>query len=167
MLHSADGLSWLPRTSGTTKWLNDVTQLNDPESSWFAVGNQGTVLASTNSLTWTNVATITPKSLYAAAHDGAGLLVVAGVEGAILRSQVTPLTNVIEIIQYSRGTNQSSFLFAGATGQRFTLDRSQQFTNWTAGELLEFLDGSGTLLYIEPNAPNPPFAEFYRTTQVP
>jgi hypothetical protein len=118
-------------------------------------------------MTWTNAGSITPKSLYAAGHNGAGLLLAAGVEGAILRSQITPLTNEIEIVQYSRGQNQSTFLFAGVTGQRFTLDRSVQITNWIAGELLEFLDGSGTLLYLEPNDPKPPPEEFYRATQVP
>ncbi len=166
LLHSADGSSWAPRTTGTSKWLNDLTRLTDPEQTWIAVGNQGTVLASINAITWTNAGAITPKSLYAAGHNGAGLLVVAGVEGAILRSQVTPLTNAIEILDYSRGPNQSSFLFAGATGQRFTLDRTSQFTNWLAGDLLEFLDGSGTLLYIESNASNTPL-EFYRATLVP
>jgi photosystem II stability/assembly factor-like uncharacterized protein len=166
LLHSADGSSWTPRATGTTKWLNDLTRLTDPEPAWFAVGNQGTVLASTNAITWTDAGTITPKSLYAAGHNGAGLLVVAGVEGAILRSQVIPLTNSIEILNYSRGLNQSSFLFAGSTGQRFTLDRTSQFTNWLAGDLLEFLDGSGTLLYIESNSTNAPL-EFYRATWVP
>ncbi len=167
MLRSADGLSWTPRTTGTTKWLNDLTRLNDPAQTWIAVGNQGTVLTSTNAITWTNAGSITQKSLYAASHDQAGLLVAAGVEGAILRSQLTPLTNPVEIVQYTRGVNQSSFLFAGQTGQRFTLDRGTQFTNWLAGDLLEFLDGSGTLLYIEANAPSPPPAEFYRATLVP
>lgn len=167
LLHSADGSTWSPRTSGTTKWLNDLTRLNDPDQTWITVGNQGTVLASTNAITWTNAGSITPKSLYAAAHNGAGLLVVAGVEGAILRSQLTPLTNPVEIVQYSRGVNQSSFLFAGQTGQRFTLDRGSAFTNWLAGDLLELLDGSGTLLYIEANPTNAPAAEFYRATLVP
>lgn len=167
ILRSADGAAWSAVDSGTTSWLNDVTRATDTNQTWFAVGNQGAVIASTNAITWTNAGSITQKSLYAASHNEAGLLVVAGVEGVILRSQLTLQTNPIEIVDYSRGTNQSSYLFSGATSQRFTLDRSQQFTNWISGDVLEFLDGSGTLLYIEPNEPNPPDKEFYRATQVP
>lgn len=167
VLQSADGNAWSARATGTTKWLNDLTRVAGPEPVWIAVGNQGTVLASVNTVQWTNAGSITQKSLYAAAHNGTGLLVAAGVEGAILRSQWTVLTNPVEILDYTRGPGQSSFLFAGATGQRFTLDRTAQFTNWLAGDLLEFLDGSGTLLYIEANLTNAPPAEYYRATLVP
>lgn len=167
ILQSADGIIWSARSSGTTRWLNDVTRLNDTNQTWFVVGNQGTVLGSTNAIDWSPAGTLTSKSLYAAGHNGAGLLVAAGVEGAILRAQISPLTNSIEIVEYTRSTNQSSFLFAGQTGQRFTLDRSPAFTNWVSGDPLEFLDGSGTLLYIEQNPPSPPVVEFYRTTLEP
>jgi len=167
ILQSADGVSWTPRTSGTANWLNDVTRLTDTNRTWFAVGNQGTILASTNAVAWTNAGSITSKSLYAATHNGRGALIAAGLEGAILRSQITPFTNEIKIVNYSRSPGQSSFLFAGATGQQFRLDRSQVFSNWVSGEILEFLDGSGTLLYIEPNGPNPSPNEYYRTGDSP
>jgi hypothetical protein len=144
-----------------------VTRLTDTNRTWFAVGNQGTVLASTNAVAWTNAGSITLKSLYAATHNGRGGLIAAGLEGAILRSQITPFTNEVAIVNFARSAGQSSFLFAGATGQQFRLDRSQVFSNWVSGEILEFLDGSGTLLYIEPNASNLPPNEYYRTSDSP
>lgn len=167
MLQSANGANWTAVDSGTGVWINDITRAADTNQTWFAVGNQGAVLASLDAIHWTNAGSITQKSLYAANHDDTGQLVVAGVEGAVLRSQLNILTNAIEIVDYSRGANLSSYLFSGATGQRFTLDRSEQFTNWITGEVLEFLDGTGTLLYVTPNATNPPPAEFYRAAQVP
>jgi len=151
----------------TTKWLNDLTRLSNTNQTWFAVGNQGTVLASVDSLVWTNAGSVTQKSLYAASPNDAGLLLAAGVEGVIVKSQITPLTNAIGIVQYARGLNQSSFLFSGATGQWFTLDRTAGSTNWIAGDGLEFLDGSGTHLCIEPHSPNPPPEEFHRGTRIP
>lgn len=167
LLHSLDGTVWTPRATGTTRWLNDLARLAGPEEKWFTVGNQGTVLASTNAHDWLPAGSITSKSLYAVAHNDTGLLVAAGVEGVILRSQVTPLTNAIEIVEYARGKLQSSFLFAGQTGQRFTLDRTPNFTNWVGGGTLEFLDGTGTLLYLEPHSAAPPLEEFYRATLDP
>lgn len=167
ILLSADGNGWLPQLSGTTKWLNDVTRLNDTNQTWSAVGNQGIVLASTNAVTWTNAGSITTKSFHAATHNGEGTQLAAGLEGAILRSQITPYTNKIEIVDYSRGVGQSSFLFAGAPGQQFRLDRSQVFSNWVSCEILEFPEGTGTLLYVEPNGTNALPSEYYRTTGNP
>jgi hypothetical protein len=159
ILTSADGAAWTPRASGTTRWLNDITFVDD---TYFVVGTQGAVLASTNAIAWTNIGTITEKSLYGVAHDGRGQLVVAGVEGAIIRSRVLPDLSPVEFIDFSRATNHNLFLIAGKPDQRFRIDRSSFWTNWAHGPILEFLDSSGTLLFLENTGTNPPPREFYR-----
>ena len=167
ILRSLDGVSWISESSGTGNWLNDIVRLTDTNETYFAVGNQGVVLSSTNASDWQSAGSITSKSLYAASHNSDGMLLVAGLEGAILRSQITPFTNAIEIVEYSHGQTQSSFLFSGKTGQQFRLERSGTFSNWVSGEVLEFLDGTGTLIYIEPNGPEQPEIEFYRSNGIP
>lgn len=160
ILTSPDGVSWTPRASGTARWLNDVTLVDD---TYFVVGTQGAVLASTNAIAWTNIGTITEKSLYGVAHDGRGQLVVAGVEGAIIRSQVVPDLTPVEFVEYSRATNHNLFLISGNPDQRFRIERSSSLnTNWSPGPVLEFLDNSGTLLFLEDTGTNAPPREFYR-----
>jgi hypothetical protein len=94
-------------------------------------------------------------------------LVAAGVEGAIVRSQVIPDPNPVRVLNFSRRDNQNLYLFSGQPDQRFSLDRSVTLTNWSPGLTLEFLDSSGTLLLLENPVTNPPPAEFYRPTIVP
>ena len=161
ILTSTDGISWTPRASGTTRWLNDVTLLDD---TYYIVGNQGTVLLSTNAVNWTNIGTITEKSLYGVAHNGAGQLVVAGVEGAIIRSQVIPDLLPVKFLDFAREGTQNLYLFSGKPDQRFRLDRSSWLTNWSIGPTLEFLDSSGTLLFLDDTGTNAPPRAFYRTT---
>ena len=172
ILTSPDGTDWTPRSSGTDAWLYDAAWI---AGTWFAVGAQGTVLSSDDAITWTSRGTITPKSLYAAATD-AHQLITVGVEGVILRSPVVPDPTPIEILDYSRSTTTNGatcrnlFLFGGRTDQRFTLDYRAAFdTNvWVSGPRLEFLDGSGTLFYLESiPAANAPPKEFYRATLAP
>jgi hypothetical protein len=163
ILTSADGSSWAPRASGTTRWLNDVTLIDD---TYFVVGTQGAVLASTNAIAWTNIGTITEKSLYGVAHDGRGQLVVAGVEGAIIRSQVVPDLTPVEFVDFSRATNHNLFLMSGKPDQRFRIEHSFAFTNWSRGQVFEFLDSSGTLLFLEDTGTNAPPREFYRAPLV-
>jgi hypothetical protein len=166
---SASGASWLPRVSGTTKWLNDLAFIGD---TWFVLGNSGTVLTSTNSTNWSATGTITRKNLYGAATDGRQL-VTAGIEGAILRAQVLPDPTPLRILAFDHvATNsiyQNLYLFGGKPDQRFTLDfRTGLETNdWVTGPLLEFIDGSGTLFYLETlRGTNLPPQEFYRGTLV-
>jgi hypothetical protein len=163
VLTSVDGMSWTPRSSGTTRWLNDVTLLDD---TFFVVGTQGAVLASTNLTSWTSIGTITEKSLYGVAHNGQGQLVVAGVEGAIIRSQVIPDLSPVRFLDFSRSTNQNVFSMAGKPDQRFRLESSTSLTNWSEGPVFEFLDGSGTLLFLQDTGTNPPPREFYRAPLV-
>jgi hypothetical protein len=161
ILISNDGISWTARTSGTTSWLNDVTLLDD---TWFIVGTQGTVLASTNTILWRGIGTITEKSLYGIAQNGHGQLVVAGVEGAIIRSQVIPDLSPVEFVDFGRATNHNLYLISGKPDQRFRIDAAWSFTNWTSGPILEFLDSSGTILFLEDTGTNAPAREFYRAT---
>lgn len=161
ILTSPDGMTWTQRNSPTTHWLNDVAFVG---GRCFAVGLQGTVLSSTNAADWDVTGTITHKSLYGAtAHEGR--LVVVGVEGVILRSPVVPDLTPIGFLEYARTANENLFLLLGRTDQQFTLDFTGAFTNWAAGPKLEFLDSTGTLLFLQNREPNP--AEFYRATLVP
>jgi hypothetical protein len=163
ILTSPDGMSWTSRSSGTTRWLSDVTLAGD---TYFIVGTQGAVLASTNLTLWTNIGTITEKSLYGVAHNGQGQLVVAGVEGAIIRSRIIPELSPVRFLDFSRSTNHNVFFAAGKPDQRFRLESSTSLTNWSPGPVFEFLDSSGTLLFLQDTGTNPPPREFYRAPLV-
>jgi hypothetical protein len=131
------------------------------------VGNYGTVLASTNLVTWTNVPTITPLSLYGAATQN-GQLIVVGLEATILRSQIIPLTNAVNFIAYAQADGENVFLLSGLLDQECTLDSTTNLPgNWTTGPLLDFLYGDGTLEVIQSLGNNPPNQQFYRCTLVP
>lgn len=174
ILTSTNGADWLKPGSGTTKWLNDVTFI---DGNWFVVGNSGTVLRSTNAVNWSSVGTLTRKNLYGVATDSRQLVTV-GIEGAILRTLVVPNTNAVRFLSFDRVVAGSSqgyliqnlYLFGGQPDQQFSLDYRPAFaTNeWIAGPQLEFLDGSGTLFYLETvTTTNLPVTEFYRATLGP
>ncbi|MCI0539574.1 MAG: hypothetical protein L0Z50_30560 [Verrucomicrobiales bacterium] len=162
ILTSADGTSWTSRASGTTSWLNDVILVGD---TYFAIGNQGTVLASSDAIDWTSVGTMTGKSLYGAtSHDGR--LVVVGVEGVILRSQITPMASPVIFVRYPVDATQNLFLFGGERDQRFTLDRSTNLIDWLIGPTLEITDPTGTLIHEDTGA-NASMLQFFRAKGVP
>ncbi len=166
ILTSTDAINWTSRTSGTSSWLTDATFIED---TYFVVGTQGTVLTSTNLINWAQQGTITKKALYAVATDSQQLL-ASGVEGVILRSQVVPDLTPITILSYAHVFNPTNFfeqnlyLFGGKPDQRFTLDRRSNLdaSTWSTGTLLEFLNGDGTLFFLESILTNvaPPM-EFY------
>jgi hypothetical protein len=172
ILTSTDAVTWSNRTSGTTLWLTDAVFIQD---TWFVIGLTNTVLTSSNLVNWSNRGTITRKQIFGAATDSKQLVLV-GVEGAILRSQVVPNLTPVSFLGYSRVyTNGPSpaynvFLFGGAPDQRFTLDRGTNLmcSGWSTGSLLEIFDGSGTLFYVETlTGTNLPAVEYYRTTLTP
>jgi hypothetical protein len=172
ILTSGNGINWTNRASGTALWLNDVTFV---DGAWFAIGLKGTVLSSTNLSQWTDRGTITKKHLYGAATDS-DQLVLVGVEGVALRSQVVPDLTPMTFLDYDRVlTNGPSpaynvYLFGGSPDQRFDLDRATSLlaTNWTSGPLLEIFDGAGTLYYVESvSGTNLPPFEYYRTKLSP
>jgi len=170
LLTSTNAVNWIPQVSGTTAWLNDATFIED---TWFVVGTQGTVLSSTNAVDWVSRGSITLKSFYAAATDG-GQLIAAGIEGVILRSPVVPDLTPIHILDFAHITStnapsqlQNLFLFGGKPDQQFTLDRTSSLgiSPWSAGTLLEFLDSSATLFYLESSSTSSaPAREFYEAT---
>ena len=172
ILTSTNGTNWTKRTTGTTKWLTDATFIGN---TWFVTGYSGTVLSSTNLVNWSAPGTITKKNLYGCA-TAEGQLVAVGVEGAILRAQVTPDVTPVEFLAYAHvastnaAVSQNVYLFGGRTDQRFVVERRADLseTNWVAGEQLEIIDGSGTLYYVEiVSGTNQPTTEFYRATLRP
>jgi hypothetical protein len=164
ILTSADnGANWTTRTSMTTKWLNGVDYVGGV---YVAVGNQGAVVLSTNAVAWTNIGTITQKSLYGVAGNN-GQVVMAGIEGVALRSPFTARTNPISFVGIDRKSGQNLLLIAGKTDQKFMIQRSQTLTNWTDGITLELLDRSGTLLFLENADTNSLSSEFFRAILVP
>ncbi|MBL9171810.1 MAG: hypothetical protein JNN07_29035 [Verrucomicrobiales bacterium] len=170
ILTSEDGTRWTPEPSGTTRWLNDITWAESVASpAYYIVGNQGIVLTRTNGGTWKLADSVTQRSLYGVAQNGHGQLVSVGIEGSIVRSQLTLPTVPIQVLGFRPETNRMVFLFSGVTDQRFTLDRSSDIsspTNWWLGPTLEFLDNSGTLLYVENLATNSPPVRYFRARQV-
>ena len=162
LLTSKDGVQWRTNASGSTAWLNAADFIED---TWFVVGNQGTVLGSPDATNWFNFGTLTKKSLYGVTTHN-GQLVTVGSEGAILRSQLVPDPTPIQIASFKRKSGMNVFLFTGATDQQFRLQSSTNLTAWTDGALLEFLDGSGTLLFVEDTGTNAPPAQFYRAWRV-
>ncbi len=180
-----NGAAWFSTPSGVTTWLNDAVMVTN---TCYVVGTLGTVLTSTNFVNWSNAGTITARSLYGAATQD-GQLVVVGIQGTILRSQVVPILAPVNFIAYAQSSGLNLFLVActnivgsvvttnagGATvtnllaefvpDQQFTLDSSTNLLNWTTGPLLT-LPASGTLVFITPQPTNPPSCQYYRTTLV-
>jgi hypothetical protein len=167
---SSDGLAWTQRNSGTTRWLTDITFV---DGTWFATGYQGTLLASANLADWTKLPLPTGKSLFAAATRN-GQLVVAGIEGVVLRNQVVPHTSPIEFLDYScntvLGTNSTSmfevFLLGGVPDQVFQFQSSTNLSLWGTNAVLELFDPSGTIYVLRTREESQP-AEFYRTLLQP
>jgi hypothetical protein len=54
------------------------------------------------------------------------------------------------------------FLFTGAPDQQFVLESTRKFDDWTEGAWLEFLDGTGTLIFVEDLSAVPPAKTFSR-----
>lgn len=163
ILTSTNGAQWRTNASGTDRWLNAAEFV---DGAWFVVGNQGTVLGSPDTTNWYSFGTLTKKSLYGAAlHDGQ--LVTVGTEGIILRSQLVPDFTPIQVAGFSRASDMNVFLFTGAPDQRFALQSSTDLASWSDDSLLEFLDSSGTLLWVAETGTNAPSKTFYRTRLLP
>jgi len=160
LLTSTDGVQWRSQASSTTAWLNAADYT---DGVWFIVGNQGTVLGSPDATNWVSFGTLTKKSLYGATITD-GLLLTVGSEGTILRSRLVPDPKPIKIASFDRASGMNAFLFTGATDQQFRLQSSSDLATWTDGALLEFLDSSGTLIYVEDTGPAA--AKFYRALRI-
>jgi hypothetical protein len=162
ILTSTDGVQWRTNASGTTAWLNAADFIED---TWFIAGNQGTVLGSPDATNWFSFGTLTKKSLYGLTICN-GQLVTVGAEGAVLRSQLVPDPTPICVAGFARASGMNVFLFTGAADQQFRLQSSPDLATWTDGALLEFLDSTGTLIYVEDTGTNAPTAQFYQSRRV-
>lgn len=169
---SSNAIDWELSPSGVTRWLNDVSWV---DGRYYIAGTQGAVLSSEDGMSWVTEEVITPKSLFTLATNGSYLL-VAGVEGVILRSPIVPDLTPVKILDFSRvfkesGTAyQNLFLLGGRVDQRFTLDYRESLGvgAWTTGREIEFSDSSGTLYYIETvPTTNATVSEYYRATLIP
>ena len=163
LLGSTNGQIWKAAASTSTNWLNDAVLVSN---TCYVVGNNGTVLASTNLANWSSVPTISSLSLYGAATQS-GQLVSVGLGGTILRSQVIPDLTPITFISYAQASGQNIFVVAGHPDQQFTLDSSNDLTNWTTGPTLDLIYGSGTLLFVTPVPTNQAPAQYFRATVIP
>lgn len=161
LLTSTDGFRWFRSTTGTKAWLNAVEFFED---TWFVAGNQGTLLASRDATLWFTVPSLTKQSLYGLCVKDKRLIAV-GSEGVILRSVLVSDETSIQIASYACRSGISAFLFTGAADQQFRLQSSTDLSTWTDGALLEFLDSSGTLIYVEETDPGASKA-YYRTRRV-
>jgi len=164
ILTSPDGVTWTPRTSGTTNWLNHAAYA---ANTWYAAGNRGTLLASASTLTWTNAGTLTEKSLYGLATDGNGQLVAAGLEGVILRTQLTPLMDPVKFLDFGAADGEQVFLLSAKPDVRFALQQSTNLVDWVEGLKLEILDPSGTILFRQKAFSTNQPAEFFRALTTP
>lgn len=157
LLTSFNGTHWSTNMTGTSAWLNAADYI---DGAWFVVGNQGTVLGSPDATNWTSFSTITKKSLYGVTiHEGQ--LVTVGTEGVVIRSQLVPDPTPIQFASYSRSSGYDVFLFTGGVDQQFRLQSSTNLVNWTDGARLDFLDGTGTVLYVQESGNEAP-QTFYR-----
>jgi hypothetical protein len=158
ILTSDDAVHWQKRSSGVTEWIDDVTF---SAGRWYAVAGAGIVVTSTDSINWTPIRTVTSKSLYAATSDGSQLI-VAGMEGVILRAELNPVTSPVNFVSYAKLQDTSLFLFGGAPDQRFSLESKDRVQDpWTILDTLELVNSSGTLVYERPLEPSR--AKFFRT----
>ncbi|MBN9690766.1 MAG: hypothetical protein J0M24_11055 [Verrucomicrobia bacterium] len=151
LLTSTNRTQWTQRPTGLTNWLNDAEWA---AGTWYVVGNQGVVLTSTNAVDWVRDTQImTGKSLYAAAQLGKHLI-VAGVDGIILRSRVEPFAAPVRIESFAGPPENHLFLFSGELDQRFRLERSVDFfeSQVEVGPVLE-INPEGRLLYLEAGDP--------------
>ncbi len=163
ILTSPDASVWSARVSGTTHWLNDVVRI---DAMLYAVGVQGIVRASADGgVTWSAVEIPTGKSLYAASTV-AGQLVVAGVEGIVLRAQSGAWPQPVRFLNYPRNATENLFQFIGSQDQRFRLDRGATVDLWSTGPEFEITDPLGILLFYDPT-PNATDEQWFRTADVP
>jgi hypothetical protein len=118
----------------------------------------------------------TIKSLYAAATQR-GQLVLAGIEGVVVRQQITPRLTPVDFLGYHRSLVASSnsaastyelFLLGGQPDQFFQFQSTTNLTAWQTNATLELFDPSGTIYLLRTRElTNTPAAECYRTRLLP
>ncbi|HET6409874.1 MAG TPA: hypothetical protein VFG14_18435, partial [Chthoniobacteraceae bacterium] len=158
ILTSSDGNNWERRESNTTEWLNDVTFL---QGTWYITASRGLLVTSIDGVQWTVERSITAKSLYGAATDGEQII-VAGMEGVILRRNLEAQTSPVNIEEYAVAGLSSIFLFTGKVDQQFVLEASTSpLGPWRSAAYLELTEPGGTILFELPLDDSD--TKFYRT----
>ena len=145
ILTSPDGLSWTRRKSNVDAWLNGLNYL---EGNYYIAGSQGVILKSADAINWTMLPTATGKSLYDVAGENGRLLMV-GIEGAALRTRLTPWVTPVNFLGLTLSTNTQAFLVRGEPDQRFMIQRSPDFNSWMDNAPAEVLDPSGVSVFYD------------------
>lgn len=145
ILTSPDGLSWTRRNSGAIAWLNG---LNFLEGNYYVAGSQGVMLRSSDAINWTMLPMSTGKSIYDVAGENGRLLTV-GIEGAALRTRLTPWAAPVNFLGLTLSTNTQAFLVRGEPDQRFMIQRSPNFGSWMDNAPAEVLDPSGVSVFYD------------------
>ena len=109
-MSSPDALAWRAESSGTTRWLNDVTSVAEPVPAWYAVGVQGTVLVKTNGGGWTPADSITLNEVVRASLKSAEPIIFepfaeAGRSGAAILVDETSNSTVAAVLFQSANGN--------------------------------------------------------------
>ena len=130
ILHSVDGRTWARRTSGTTNWLVAVTFGN---GRYLAVGDNGTILTSTNAIVWTPVSSTGTTARLNNVLFAQNKFVAVGEGGAIVVSTDGTTWNPVTS---NAGTAWLRGLAYGpgnwiATGQSGTITTSLDGITWT------------------------------------
>ncbi len=133
ILSSTDGITWVPRVSGTTEWLVAVAYGN---GQFVIVGESGRVLRSPDGITWTPATGVgTTTRLNGVIYAG-GRWVAVGESGLILTSAdantwtatTSPATGWLHGIAYGSGT----YCVVGQAGTILTSPDARTWTRRTA-----------------------------------
>ncbi|HEV2456499.1 MAG TPA: hypothetical protein VGY98_19710 [Verrucomicrobiae bacterium] len=123
-----------PRFSGTSEFLHSVAFGNGV---YVAVGDHGTILYSTDTVTWIPQASGTTNRLYGVKYGSNGFVAVGGsapgvpstilnsADGIVWTRQTSPVTNQLSAVCYGSGR----YVAAGSQGLILT---STNAVNWTA-----------------------------------
>jgi photosystem II stability/assembly factor-like uncharacterized protein len=134
ILNSVDGITWGPKTSGTSMYLNGVTYGN---STFVAVGDHGTILISPDGGTWT------PRTAYSGTTDnlsgiayGNGIFVAVGDWKTVLTSPdgytwIARTLGTFSLFPYAVWFGNGTFVSVGVSGDIFT---STDGLTWTERE---------------------------------
>lgn len=155
---SNDGVTWvLADTPSSTAFINDVTF---HEGMYYASGTLGRVWQSANGDVWESLPTNTGKSLYTLSPFD-GRLVVAGIEGAIIRTPFERFIDPIAIQAFQKvesgGQEYFGFLLQGKTDQYFNLDFSNNLSGpWESFvQHAEIKEADGTVSVLMPVTDDP------------
>ena len=162
VLTSLDGVQWTRRNTGTELWLNDAAYTT---GQYYVAGNGGFLFTSPDLETWRRVTLPTPRSIYGIA-SGEGQLVVEGLEGVILRRQLTSKLTPVNFFEYSYTNGVNRFVFGGAPDQFFALQRTERLDgSWQTITELEIVKANGTVDFewVDPEAGS----SYFRTVTLP